>query len=362
MLGTAWEPAFQNEALRRSHQHRAALPKTGPARPGLQGPLQEQQIWGRVQAPFSPLSSFRLSWGIRPGSLPQAGRVVTSGLAPHQRRPEAWAPASAPGPCSCCPVLGLWRLPRARVQPGLSRTPTASRRPLPGGHSHPSSAWEALSSGASPMDSASAACRSTPRGSGLCRLAPRLCLLVDAAHPVSNGDWSPALPGVHVAPLVSRHCGFSATPGSRQHLGQIRSPCAEPSGPEVLAAPPSPSPTAIPLPLLHVWPQVGTAGRPGQQAPPVEIPPARPHSTLKPPLPSPHRRVTLPETSPFHSRAQGCACGAAGSGQDQSLCYCSRWRKSVGWTRGSDSVRGVPVLPMPGGVNHRPELLPGKEG
>lgn len=40
---------------------------------------------GPVRAPFSPLGSFRLSWGVRPGSLPQAGRVVTFRLAPRQR-------------------------------------------------------------------------------------------------------------------------------------------------------------------------------------------------------------------------------------------------------------------------------------
>ena len=359
MLGTAWEPAFQNEALGRSHQHRAALPKTGLAWPA--GASTGTPDLG--SCPSSVLTPRQLQTQLgHQAWQPAPGRQgVTSGLALHQRRPEAWAPASAPGPCSCCPVLGLWRLPRARVQPGLSRTPTSSRRPLPGGHSHPSSAWEALSSGASPVDSASAACRSTRRGSGLCRLAPHLCLLADAAHPVSSGDWSPAIPSVHVAPLVSRHCGSSATPGSRQHLGQIRSPCAGPSGPEVLAAPPSPSPTIIPLPLLHVWPQVVTARRPGQQAPPVGIPPARPHSALKPPLPSPHRRVTLPETSSFHSRAQGCACGAAGSSQGQSLCYCSRWQE-CGLDPRLRLSEGRPRAAMPGGVNHRPELLPGKEG
>lgn len=107
-----------------------------------------------------------------------------------------------------------------------------------------------------------------------------LCLLADAAHPVSSGVWPYQ---VSMWPLWS-----PVTVGSQRRQGPasiwVRSGprVQNPVAPEVLAAPPSPSPTAIPLPLLHAWPQVGTAWCPGQEAPPVEIPPALPHGTEAP--------------------------------------------------------------------------------
>lgn len=296
-----------------------------PARPGLQGPLWEHPIWGPVQAPFSPLGSFRLSWGIRPGSLPQAGRVVTSRPAPHQRRPEAWAPASAPGPCSCHPVLGLWRLPGAHVQPGLSRIPTSSRRPLPRGHSHPSSAWEALSSGAPPMDSVSAACCSTPRGSGMRRLAPYLSVcwqMLPILSPVESGPTRcPCGPSGLPSLWVLSDARVPPASGSDQ-VPVCRTQWPPKSWQHLLPPPPLPSPS-------HFYTRGPRWGQPGAQDKRHRLWKSHQlsHTALKPPLPSRHRRVTFPKTSSFHSRAQGCACGAASSSQDQSLCYCSRWRE-----------------------------------
>lgn len=219
---------------------------------------------------------------------------------------------------------------------------------LPGGHSHQSSARETLSSGAPPVDSASAAGCSAPRSSGLgCWRLTSVCWQRLSTPSSEETEVRPC------PPLWS-----PVTVGSQRPQGptrirvRSRPHVQNPVAPEVLAAPPSPSPTAIPLPLFHVWPQVGTALHPGQEAPPMEIPPARLHSALKPPSPCPHQRVTLPETSSFHSQARGCAHGAAGSSQDQSLCYCSRRSEcgldprlglSKGCPRTAQAGRGQPA-------------------
>ena len=294
MLGTAWEPAFQSEAPGRSHQHGAALPKTGPgpARMGLYGNTRsggQSELRSHPWAASDSAGASGLAACPRPAGWLPPDRLHVSSDQRLGPLPQPWVPV----PAALCSAVQ--RLSGACVQPGLSRTPTSSRRPLPGGHSHQSSAQETLSSRAPPVDSASAAGCSAPKKLRAGLLAPHLCLLADAVHPVFRGDWSPALPRCPRGPsgLLSLWV-LSAPQGPASIWVRSRPRVQNPVAPEVLATPPSPSTTAIPLPLFHVWPHVGTAWHPGQEAPPMEIPPARLHSALKPPSPCPHQRVTLP--------------------------------------------------------------------
>ena len=158
-------------------------------------------------------------------------------------------------------------------------------------------------------------------------------------------------------------------PGSRQHLGHIASLCPKPSGPRSLDSnrealrvpPPSPSPTALPTPTFSCGSQAGTVRLPEQGAVPFlgKIPPARPHLALKtPPFPTPHLRVTLPETWSFDSRAPRMCCRGhrLQRGPEPSVTAQSAGESGLD-TEAQDEHREVPVLPTPG-RSQRPEPGP----
>lgn len=197
------------------------------------------------------------------------------------------------------------------------------------------------------MDSASAAGCSAPEARGLA--AGPSPLSVGRCHPPRlqrRLESSPArcprgpsgLPTLWV---------LRAPQGPTSIRVRSRPRVQNPVAPEVLAAPPPPSPTAIPLPLFHVCPQVGTARLPGQEAPPVEIPPARLHSALKLPLPCPHQRVS-PKRHPFTAEPKDVPTGPPVPARTRASAT-AQGGANVGWTQ----VRGVLHSPVQEGSTIR---------
>ena len=209
----------------------------GNTRSGVQSELRSHPWAASDSAGASGLAACP-----RPAGWLPPDRLHVSGDQRLGPLPQPWVPV----PAALCSAVQ--RLSGACVQSGLSRTPTSSRRPLPGGHSHQSSARETLSSRAPPVDSASAAGCSAPRSSGLgCWPLTSVCWQM-LSTPSSEETGVRPCPGVHVAPLVSCHCGFSAPPrvppaSGSEHVSVSRTQWPLKSWQHLLPPPPPPSPS-----------------------------------------------------------------------------------------------------------------------
>lgn len=272
------------------------------------------------------------------GSRGSAGPLPPPACVPPPARPLPPSPGAQPGPPGSASRRVCPETPRAAatVCPGRSQEPELQRSPQ------------------------------RLRAEGRVA-APVASLLEAAVRSAFRGDGSPAPPACPrgLSGLLTRRVLNSAPPGSRQHLGHITFLCPKPSGPRSLESnrkalrvpPPAHSPTALPTPTFSCGSRAGTVRLPEQGALPFlgKIPPACPHLALKtPPFPTPHLRVTLPETWSFDSWApRMCPRGhRLQRGPEPSVTAQSTGKSGLD-TEAQDEPREVPMLPTPDAVSVR---------